>query len=106
MVLALGLLAAGLLFEQLVDLALLVVISIIIALPVAATATWLERFHIPRALGAVLSVLAGGGVIAVILIFVVPAFARQVDGFVGQLPDTVKHFEHAANHIFGLDPEP
>ncbi len=102
--LALGLLAGALLFEQLVDLLLMVMISVVIALPIAAGATRLERLHIPRALGAILMLAAGVGLVALVLVFVVPAFIEQVDGFVAQLPNTVTHLEHAANHAFGLRP--
>ncbi len=46
--------AIGLLFEQLVDLLLLLAITVIIALPISAGASWFERFRVPRALGALI----------------------------------------------------
>jgi hypothetical protein len=49
--LALGLVATGLLFKQLVDLLLLLAITVIIAVLIAAGADWLHRFRVPRALG-------------------------------------------------------
>lgn len=103
-VLALVLLAAGLLFKQLAELALLVVIAIIIALPLAAGAEKLARFRVPRPLGALLSLLMGGAIVGVILFFAIPAFVDQVNGFVNQLPTTVAHFEVSLNHTFGLKP--
>lgn len=102
--LALGLLAAGLLFKQLSQLALLVAISIMVALPIAAGAGKLQRFGVPRVLGALLSLLAGGAIVAAILFFAIPAFVNQVQAFVAALPTTVSHFEHGLNQTFGLRP--
>lgn len=102
--LALGLVAVGLLFEQLVDLLLLLAITIIIALPIAAGASWLARFCVPRALGAVISMLVGVGVLVLIVVLVVPPFVDQVDSFVKTLPSTINRVEHSVNHTFGLKP--
>jgi predicted PurR-regulated permease PerM len=100
--LAVGLLAAGLLFEELVQIVMLVTIAVVVAVPLAASATWLQRWHIPRALGAVLSLLTGAAVAAALLAFVVPTFVNQVNEFVDQLPSTITHLEHSANHLLGL----
>jgi putative permease len=102
--LALGLLAAGLLFEQLVPIVMLVTIALVIAVPLAASASWLRRFHIPRAVGAVASLLAGAAVVGLLLAFVIPTFVTQVNDFVTQLPNTVAHFERQINHVLGLRP--
>jgi predicted PurR-regulated permease PerM len=101
-VLALGLVAAGLLFEELVQIVMLVTIALVTAVPLAASATWLRRFHIPRAVGAVLSLLAGAAVMGLLLAFVVPTFVSQVNDFVAQLPSTVAHLEGHVNHLLGL----
>ncbi|MGI8427995.1 MAG: AI-2E family transporter [Solirubrobacteraceae bacterium] len=103
-VLAFTLVAAGLLFKALISLLLLLSLSIIIALPVAAGAGWLQRFRVPRALGALVSLLLGLGVIALALGLVVPSFVHQVNAFVGDLPNTVSRLERAINHTFGLGP--
>ena len=100
--LALGLLAAGLLFEELVQIVMLVTIALVIAVPLAASANWLRRWHVPRAVGAVLSLLAGAAVAGVLLAFVVPTFVTQVNDFIAQLPNTAAHFERAVNHVLGL----
>lgn len=100
--LALGLLAAGLLFEELVQIVMLVTIALVIAVPLAASASWLQRWHVPRAIGAVLSLLAGAAVAAALLAFVVPTFVSQVNDFVTQLPTTVSHLERSVNHLLGL----
>jgi predicted PurR-regulated permease PerM len=102
--LALGLLAAGLLFTQLTQLVLLVLIAVIVALPMAASARRLRRFHVPRALGALLALLTGGALIGGILYLAIPAFINQVNAYVTALPGTVAHFERSLNHTFGLRP--
>jgi predicted PurR-regulated permease PerM len=100
--LALGLLAVGLLFEQLVQIVMLVTIAVVIAVPLAASASWLQRWHIPRAVGALASLLTAAGVTAALLAFVVPTFVSQVNDFVAQLPSTVLRLEHSVNHLLGL----
>lgn len=103
-VLAFTLVAVGLLFKALIGLLLLLLMSIVIALPVAGGASWLQRFRVPRALGALLSLLLGLGIVALLLVLVVPAFVDQVDAFVGDLPRTVSRLERTVNHTFGLGP--
>jgi predicted PurR-regulated permease PerM len=100
--LALGLLAAGLLFEELVQIVMLVTITVVIAVPLAASATWMQRWRVPRTVGAVASLLLGVVVTAALLAFVVPTFVSQVNDFVAQLPTTVAHLEHTVNHVLGL----
>lgn len=97
-VLALVLVAIGLLFEQLVNLLLLVVMTVIIALPIAATASWLQRFHVPRVLGALLSLLTGAVILALVLWLIVPSFISQVNSFVREVPSLV----NTIDHTFGL----
>ncbi|MGI8412959.1 MAG: AI-2E family transporter [Solirubrobacteraceae bacterium] len=101
-VLAFALVAIGLVFKQLVGLLLALTISVIIAMPVAAGATWLGRFRVPRPLGAVLSLLLGFGVIAALLVLVLPSFVHQAGTFVHDLPRTVSRLEHSINSTFGL----
>lgn len=100
--LALGLLAAGLLFEELVQIVMLVTLAVVVAVPLAASASALARWRVPRALGAVISLLAGAAVTVALLAFVVPTFVSQVNDFVTQLPTTVSHLEHSINHLLGL----
>lgn len=102
--LALGLIAGGLLFKQLSQLALLVAIAVMLALPLAAGATRLQRLHVPRALGALISLLAGGAIVGLILYFAIPPFVSQVNSFIQKLPTTVTHYEHGLTHVFGLKP--
>jgi predicted PurR-regulated permease PerM len=100
--LALGLLAVGLLFEELVQIVMLVIVAVVLAVPLAASASWMQRWHIPRAVGAVASLLAAAAVAGALLAFVVPTFVSQVNDFVAQLPSTITHLEHSVNHLLGL----
>jgi predicted PurR-regulated permease PerM len=100
--LALGLVAAGLLLSALIDIVLLLAVTVVIALPVAAGASRLERLHIPRVVGAPMCLLAGLGVIAVVLVLIVPSLVSQVRGFAHQLPSTVTQVEHSIDHALGL----
>jgi predicted PurR-regulated permease PerM len=102
--LALALVALGILFKQMVDIFLLVVMTTIVALPIAAGATRLQRIGVPRALGAVICLLAILGFLALVIAFVVPPFVDQVKAFVAQLPQTLQRVERTVNHDFGLKP--
>ena len=52
--LAAGLLVLGLLFRQLVTLMVAVLMTVLIAIPLSAFATWLERRGVPRVIGALI----------------------------------------------------
>lgn len=66
MLLAASLLVAGLLFRELVTLLVAVLITVIVAIPPAALATRLERFGVPRFIGALLGVIAVVGVLGAV----------------------------------------
>ena len=100
--LAVGLFAAGLLFGQLSQLVILVVVAVVLAVPLAASANWLRRWHVPRPLGVILSALAGAAAAGLLLAFVVPTFVNQVNDFVAQLPSNVSRVESTVNHLLGL----
>ncbi|HWE34765.1 MAG TPA: AI-2E family transporter [Solirubrobacteraceae bacterium] len=102
--LALGLVALGILFKQTIDIFLLVVMTTIVALPIAAGATRLQRIGVPRALGAVISLLVILGFFALVIAFVVPPFVDQIKAFVQQLPTTLQRVERTVNRDFGLKP--
>ncbi len=104
MLLAFVLVAAGLLFKQLADLLLLLAITIIVALPIAAGATRLERLGVPRVLGAVVSMVFGLGIVALLLWLLVPVFVHQVNDFANHLPTSLARIERKVNHTFGLKP--
>ena len=102
--LAAVLLVLGLLFRQLATLLLAVLMTVIIAIPLTAGATRLERQGIPRPVGALATLLAGLAVIAGILALVIPTFIDQVNAFVDDVPAIVHDLESTIGDITGNRP--
>jgi predicted PurR-regulated permease PerM len=103
-ILAAGLLVLGLLFRELITLLLAVLITVILAIPLSAAATKLERRGIPRVVGAPLALIAGLSVLVGIGIVVAPAFADQADKFVAQSPHIVAGIEDQIQDLTGVKP--
>ena len=103
-VLAAALLVLGLLFRQLATLMLAVLMTIIIAIPLSAGATRLERSGVPRALGALLTLIAGLAVLAGVLALIIPTFVDQVNEFVDDVPTIVHDLEQTVGDITGDRP--
>jgi predicted PurR-regulated permease PerM len=97
--LAAAIVVLGLLFRQLVTLLLAVVMTIIIAIPLAAVATRLERYKVPRPIGVALGLLAGLGTIAAVLALVIPAFVDQTEDFVNSVPGIVQSLEDRVRDV-------
>jgi predicted PurR-regulated permease PerM len=102
--LAAGLLLFGLLFRQLVTLLLAILITIIFAIPLAAAATRLERWRIPRALGALAALLGGITVLALVIYLLIPPFVDQSEQFADDVPRIVGDLEQTYADIAGEDP--
>jgi predicted PurR-regulated permease PerM len=91
--LAAGLLLFGLLFRQLVTLLLAILMTVVIAIPLAAAAERLERHRIPRVVGALLTLLAGVGVLVLIVYLLITPFIDQTNQFVDDVPSIVDDLE-------------
>jgi predicted PurR-regulated permease PerM len=102
--LAFGLVVAGLIFEQLVTLILAVLIVVVIALPLSAFADALQRLGIPRAIGAVLGLLLGVGALAGLVVLIVPVFNHEVNQFSNSLPTIVNELRHRLGRLTGTSP--
>jgi predicted PurR-regulated permease PerM len=102
--LAAALLVLGLLFRQLATLMLAVLMTIIIAIPLSAGATRLERHGLPRAVGALLTLLAGLAVVAGVLALIIPTFIDQTNQFVDDVPGIVHDLEVTIGDITGNRP--
>jgi predicted PurR-regulated permease PerM len=102
--LAAGLLVLGLLFRQLVTLLLAVLITTIIAIPLAACATRLERRGIPRALGALVGLLGGLAVIGLIIALLVPPFIDETNQFVDDVPGIVDELDEDIRDLTEAEP--
>jgi predicted PurR-regulated permease PerM len=102
--LAAGLLLFGLLFRQLVTLLLAILITIIFAIPLAAAATRLERRGVPRAIGALVALLGGVAVVALLITLLIPPFVDQTSEFADDVPRIVRDLEGDYADITGEDP--
>src|SRR5215211_6237873 len=102
--LAAGLLLFGLLFRQLVTLLLAILITIVVAIPLAAAATRFERRGLPRAVGALVALLGGIGVVALLLALLIPPFVDQSTEFVDDVPRLVDDLETQYADQTGQDP--
>jgi predicted PurR-regulated permease PerM len=103
-VLAAVLLVLGLLFRQLATLVLAVLTTVIISIPLSAGATRLERYRVPRPVGALLTLLAGLSVLAGVLALIIPTFIDQVNAFVDDVPTIVHDLEETIGDITGNRP--
>jgi predicted PurR-regulated permease PerM len=102
--LAAGLLLFGLLFRQLVTLLLALLFTVIIAIPLAAAATRLERRGVPRALGALMTLLGSLALLALIVALLIPPFIDQTNEFVDDVPAIVEDLEGYYADLTGEDP--
>jgi predicted PurR-regulated permease PerM len=103
-VLAAVLLVLGLLFRQLATLVLAVLMTVIIAIPLSAGATRLERRGVPRPIGAAATLLGALAVIAAILALIIPVFIDQANQFVDDVPTIVHDLEQTIGDITGDRP--
>ena len=102
--LAFGLVIAAMIFQALSTLVLGVLIVVVIAAPLAAFADLLERWHVPRAVGATLGLLIGLGAIAGLVALIVPVFSREVTHFVDELPRIGDSLERRLGRLTGSSP--
>jgi predicted PurR-regulated permease PerM len=98
------LLLLGLLFQQLATLLLAVLFTVIIAIPLSAGATRLERVGVPRPLGALATLLFGVAVLAGVLALIIPTFVDETNHFVNQVPGIVNDLEKTVGNVTGDRP--
>jgi predicted PurR-regulated permease PerM len=99
--LAAGLLLFGLLFRQLVTLLLAILVTVIVAIPLAAAARRLERYRIPRPVGALVTLLAAIGALGLLIYLLIPPFVDQTNQFVDDVPSIVKDLEKVYADVTG-----
>jgi predicted PurR-regulated permease PerM len=102
--LAAALLLFGLLFQELVTILLAILITILVAIPLAAFATRLEAYRVPRPAGALLGLLLGIGVVVGLLAVIIPSFADQAQEFVDEVPTIVADVEQTVADVTGSQP--
>jgi predicted PurR-regulated permease PerM len=98
------LVVAGLVFQQLTTLLMLVIMTILIAIPTSAIATWLQHgYGLPRPLAAVLALLGELAVVGGIIAALVPSFVNEVNQFVNTLPHNVNDLYSKLHAITGAN---
>ncbi|MEA2363353.1 MAG: hypothetical protein QOD71_2498 [Thermoleophilaceae bacterium] len=102
--LAAGLLLFGLLFRQLVTLLLAILITIVFAIPLASAASRFERRGLPRPIGALIGLIGGIAVVALLITLLIPPFIDQTDRFVNAVPGIVDDLEKTYADVTGQDP--
>jgi predicted PurR-regulated permease PerM len=101
--LAAGLLVLGLLFQQLVTLLVAVLITVLIAIPLSAFTTRLERNGVPRPLGALIGLLGFVAVVALALALIIPPFVDEVEDFVNDVPGIIDDLGDDLHELTGAD---
>jgi len=101
--LAAGLLVLGLLFRQLVTLMVAVLMTVLLAIPLSAFATALERRGVPRVAGALLGLLAIVSTVAGLLALLIPPFVDEVEEFVDDVPGIVNDLGEDLGDLIGSD---
>jgi predicted PurR-regulated permease PerM len=101
--LAAGLLLFGLLFRQLVTLLLAILMTVIVGIALSAAAKRLERFGIPRPLGALLTLLGGIAALGLLIYLLIPPFVDQTNEFVEDVPSIVRDLEELYADVTGQD---
>jgi predicted PurR-regulated permease PerM len=96
-----ALLAAGLLFQQLVTLIVAILVTVLIAIPLSALADRLERYRVPRYIGALLGLIIGFGVLIGLFALVIPSFANELEAFADEVPAIVDDLEQEVGGLFG-----
>lgn len=99
--LAAGLLLFGLLFRQLVTLLLAILVTVIVAIPLASAARRLERTGLPRPVGALLTLLGAIGALVLLIYLLIPPFVDQTNEFVEDVPGIVDDLEGIYADISG-----
>jgi predicted PurR-regulated permease PerM len=103
--LAAGLLVLGLLFRELTTLLIAILMTVLISIPLAGAANRLERYRIPRPLGALAGLLAGVGVIAIAAWLLIPPFIDQTNEFIDEVPGIVDEATATVADVTGSEPE-
>ena len=99
--LAFGLVVVILVFPTLASLILAVLIMVIIAIPLAAFADFLKRWHVPRVVGGLLGLLLALAALGGLIALIVPVFSDEINRFIAQLPTISSDFLHRIARLTG-----
>jgi predicted PurR-regulated permease PerM len=102
--LAAGLVVAGAAFRQLITLVLALVIIVILALPLSALASKLERRGVPRPIGALAGIVLGLIVLAGLAELIVPPLVHETQRFIDAVPSIVDNARERIRELIGARP--
>src|SRR5579862_3988929 len=100
--LAFALVIAAFLFKALAELILAVLVVVILAVPLSAFASLLQRFRVPRAIGATLGLLLGLAIVGSLIAAIVPVFSHEINSFTASLPRIVMQLRHRIGALTGM----
>lgn len=103
-VVAAVLVVVGLLFPALASLAVAVLMTVIVAVPLTAWTDRLACRGVPRSLGATSGMLLALGCVAMAVVLLAPSFSREVNEFVESVPGTVQDLQHGLRDATGAKP--
>jgi predicted PurR-regulated permease PerM len=104
-VLAAILVVAGLLFPLLASLAVAMLITVILALPLTAWTDRLQRLGVPRPIGAISGLLLALASLAGIVMLLAPSFSHELNELIDTLPRTVDDLKRALSQATGSRPD-
>ena len=90
-------------FRELVTLGVAVLATVMLAILFSGVANPLERHGVPRAVGALIGLLAVVGVLTALLALVIPPFVDQTNEFVDDVPAIADDIEERIHDITGLE---
>jgi predicted PurR-regulated permease PerM len=102
--LAAALVGGYLLFSQLASLFVLVIITIVLSLPLEAAASRVERRGLPRAVGALVALIAILGAVIGILFLAIPPFVDELQRLADQLPMLIDQLRERLGQTVGAEP--
>jgi predicted PurR-regulated permease PerM len=94
-----ALVLVGLAFKQLITLFIAVLATVLIAILLDAGASQFERIGVPRALGALLSLLAGLAVFAAVLALIIPPLIDETNNFVDNIPTVANDLQERVHDV-------
>lgn len=102
--LAFVLVVGAFLFRQLATLLLAILTTVLIAIPLSAAATRLQRLGVPRAVGALIALLVSVALIAGIVALLVPPLVDETGTFIDQVPAIVDDLQGVLRDLFNTQP--
>jgi predicted PurR-regulated permease PerM len=100
--LAAALVAFGFIFNQLLTLMLAGIATFVISVPLEASASYLERYRVPRALGALVGLIVAAGLLTGAGWIIIPSVMHESHSFSARLPHAVDQVRNDIHHISGI----